>query len=227
MLLTAYGKIYFIASFADDNTLHSAQKNRETAINTIETSSQVLFDWFSDNFMKANSGKSHLLMSGTETTHANVDGSMIKSSQKEILLGINLDSELKFEDHVNFMCKKASQKLYALARIAPFMDLKQRRNIMKAFVESQFGYCPLIWMFHSRGLNNKINRIHERALRITYKDKSSTFQELLEKDNSVSIHHRNVQKLATEIYKVLHGFSPLILNDIFVAVSRPIQFSPK
>ena len=56
--------------------------------------------------MKANSGKSHLLMNGTETTHANVDGSMIKSSQKEILLGINLDSELKFEDHVNFICKK-------------------------------------------------------------------------------------------------------------------------
>ena len=213
-----------IASYADDNTLYSAQKNRETVINTIETSSQVLFDWFSDNFMKANSGKSHLLMSGTETTHANVDGSMIKSSQKEILLGINLDSELKFEDHVNFMCKKASQKLYALARIAPFMDLKQRRNIMKAFVESQFGYCPLIWMFHCRVLNNKINRIHEKALRITYKDKSSTFQELLENDNSVSIHHRNIQKLAIEIYKVLHGFSPPILNDIFVPVSRPYNF---
>ena len=83
---------------------------------------------------------------------------MIKSSQKEILLAINLDSELKFKDHVNFMCKKASQRLYALGRIAPFIDLKQRRN-MKAFVESQFGYCPLIWTFHSRGLNNKMNRI--------------------------------------------------------------------
>ena len=58
--------------------------------------------------MKANSGKSHLLMSGTKTTHANVDGYVIKSSQKEILLGRNIDSELKFEDHVNFMCKKAS-----------------------------------------------------------------------------------------------------------------------
>ena len=95
---------------------------------------------------------------------------------------------------------------------------------MKAFVEFKFVYCPLIWMFHSRGLNNKINCIHERALRITYKDKSSTFQELLEKDNSVSIHHRNVLKLAIEIYKVLHGFSPPILNDIFVPVSRPYNF---
>ena len=60
---------------------------------------------------------------------------------------------------------------------------------MKAFVESQFGNCPLIRMFHSRGLNIKINRMHERALRITYKDKSSTFKELLEAENSVSIHH--------------------------------------
>ena len=94
---------------------------------------------------------------------------------------------------------------------------------MKAFVQPQFGYCPLIWMFHSRGLNNKINRIHERALRITCKDKSSPFQKLLEKDNSVSI-HRNIQKLATEIYKVSHGFSPPILNDIFVPVSRPYNF---
>ena len=120
------------------------------------------------------------------------------------------------------MCKKASQKLYALAQIAPFMDLKQRRNIMKAFVESQFGYCPRIWMFHSRGL--KINRIHERALRTTYKDKSSAFQELLEKDNSISIHHINIQKHAIEICKVLHGFSPPILNDIFVPISRPHNF---
>ena len=62
------------------------------------------------------------------------------------------------------MCKKASQKLYALARIAPLMDLKRRRNVMKAFVESQFKYCPLTWMFHSRELN-KINRAHERVLR--------------------------------------------------------------
>ena len=169
--------------------------------------------------MKANGGKSHLLMSGKETTHANIDGSMIKSSQKEILFGINLDIELKFEDQFG------QDQLYALARIAPFMDLKQRRNIMKVFFGSQFGYCPLIWMFHSRGLNNKINRVHESALRITYKDKSSTFQELLEKGNSVSIHHKNIQKLAIEIYKVLHGFSQSILNDIFLPVSRTYNFS--
>ena len=75
-------------------------------------------------------------MSCTEITYANVESSMIKSSRKEMLLGINLDGKPKFEDHVNFMCKKPNQKLYALARIASFVDLKQRRNIMKALVES-------------------------------------------------------------------------------------------
>ena len=91
------------------------------------------------------------------------------------------------------------QKLNALARVTPFMDTNKKRTIMKAFVESQFSYCPLIWMFQSRGLNSKINRIHERALRITYNDKSSTFQELLHKDNSVLIRHRNIRVLATKI----------------------------
>ena len=87
---------------------------------------------------------------------------------------------------------------------------------MKAFVEPQCSYCPLIRMFHSRGLNNKINRIHERTLRIIFNDKSSTFQELLGKDNSLTTQHRNIRALATEIYKVLYGYSPAILNEVFV-----------
>ena len=76
---------------------------------------------------------------------------------------------------------------------------------MKSFIDSQFGYCPLIWMLHSRGLNNKIKRIHERALKITYNDKSSSYSELLSKDRSVTIHHRNIRDLTIEIYKSRTG----------------------
>ena len=86
---------------------------------------------------------------------------------------------------------------------------------MKTFVFSQFNYCPLVWMCHSRKLNNKINRLQERALRIVYNDKSSTFYQLLEKDKSVTIHTRNLQYLATEIFKVKIGISPIIMTEIF------------
>ena len=63
-------------------------------------------------------------------------------------------------------------------------------------------------MFHNRTLNNRINRIHERALRIVYRDKTSNFTELLQKDNAVIVHQRNLQVLATEVYKVKIGSRP-------------------
>ena len=86
---------------------------------------------------------------------------------------------------------------------------------MKAFIESQFNYCPLIWMFHSRTLTSKINSLHERALRIFCSNYKSLFYELLEKDKSFSIHHKNIQSLAIKIYKFLHNLSPCIMNNIF------------
>ena len=86
---------------------------------------------------------------------------------------------------------------------------------MNAFFNSQFSYCPLIWMFHSRLINNKINKLHERCLRIVYRDNQSTFEELLEKDNTVSVHQRNLRFLATELYEVLNGLSPDLMKDVF------------
>ena len=85
----------------------------------------------------------------------------------------------------------------------------------KAFIESQFNNYPLIWMLHSRTMNNKINRLHERSLRIAYSDQSSTFEELLERDKTFSIHHKNIQSLAIEIYKFVNGLSPEITNSVF------------
>ena len=84
---------------------------------------------------------------------------------------------------------------------------------MKAFITSQFSYCPLIWMLHSRTLNNRINNIHERALRLTYKDNKSSFKQLLEKDHSVTVHQKNLQVLITEIFKVKNNLAPDIMKD--------------
>ena len=86
---------------------------------------------------------------------------------------------------------------------------------MRSFISSQFGYCPLVWMFHSRKLNNRINRLHERALRIVYKDDNSSFDELLKKDESFTFHERNIQTMAIELHKVAYGLGPKIMNIIF------------
>ena len=89
---------------------------------------------------------------------------------------------------------------------------------MKSFIESQFNYCPLVWMFHNRTLN-KINRLHERALRIVYKDESQrdlSFKGLLNKDDTVSIHNRNLQKQAIVMYQVKNNLSPLPMKELFM-----------
>ena len=70
-------------------------------------------------------------------------------------------------------------------------------------------------MFRRRSLNNKINLIHERALRITYGDETSTFQQLLEKDNFVPIHDKNLRELATEMIKISINLTPEIAKEIF------------
>ena len=121
---------------------------------------------------------------------AQIENAKIWESKTEKLLGVKIDRTLNFDEHVRSLCKKAGRKLSVLFRLSSYMNVKQKRTLMKSSFECQFGYCQLVWMFYSRGVNNKINHLHEPALRIIHKDNISTFEELLEKDGSYSKHHK-------------------------------------
>ena len=100
------------------------------------------------------------------------------------------------------------------------LSFSKRRQCVKAYFESQFAYCPLIWMCHSRVLSAKINRLHYRSLQIIYRDYDTQFDELLEKYKSQKIHHRNIHALAIEMFKVTKGLSPDFMNDVFQSRKR-------
>ena len=210
-----------IVNYADDNTPFSIAKNIDSVIKEIESDSVILFQWLTHNRVKANPDKSHLLLSNKcNNLYAVINNHKINNSVSEILLGITFDNSFNFNEHVSNLCEKATNKLHALARISHYMNTDKKRVIMKAFIHSQFGYCPLIWMFCSRTMNARINRIHERALRIVYNDYKSSLDELLIKDNSFTIHHRNIQTLGIEIYKVINDISPEIMKEVFVLKSN-------
>ena len=142
--------------------------------------------------MKVNPGKCHILISTKNPIDVHFEGACIMSSSCENLLGITIDSDWKFDIFLTYAIKLA-KKINALCRVIGYMSLEKHRIVMKTFFESQSNYCPLISMLHSRTWNNKINSIHEEALRIVYSDYKSSFNTLLEKDGSPSIHYRNIK----------------------------------
>ena len=197
------------ANYADDNNPFASGNTPVEVLECLDNASVKLFERFSNNKMKANRDKCHLLTSSMTPTSINIKGHIINNSKFEKLLGVTFDCKLNFNVHLDHVLAKAGQKVHVLARIAPYMNISKRKLITNSFFTSQFSYCSLVWMCHSRLINNKINRLHETC------HKSSTFEELLEKDGSVTVHIRNIQKLAIEMLKVFKNLSPRIISDLF------------
>ena len=105
--------------------------------------------------------------------------------------------------------------------MASSLKFEQRKLLLNAFITAQFSYASVIWMFHFRKLNNQINHINERVFRLVYKDYTSSFDRLLLKDYSFRIYHRNLQKLAIEIFKLKFGLAPEIMKNIFPVTENP------
>ena len=206
-----------ICNFADDTTPSVCDKDLEFVICQLEEHSQVAINWFENNYMKMNSDKCHLLISGHkhEQIWAKIGNDKIWETRSVELLEVTIDNDLKFDEHLLKICLKTNKKLSALTRIKKYLDFHKMRVLFKAFFESQFKYCSLTWMFHSRKTNKGINQRHERALRLIYSNYELIFEELLDKDGSFCVHHYNIQTLAIELYKVYNNLSESIFSDLF------------
>ena len=206
-----------ICNFADDTTPYTIDMSLENLMAKLESAAQSALDWFHSNGMKLNSSKCHLLVCGNkfDCMLCEIGGLQIIETHLVQLLGVNIETELTFKNHMRIVCRKASQKLNALFRLCSITLFQKRRMLMQAFFISHLSYCPLVWTFHKRNINTRINNLHFRALRMVYREETSTFEELLERDGSVTIHQRNLQFLAIEMFKVEKGLAPIFMNEIF------------
>ena len=104
---------------------------------------------------------------GSENDDLIFDGIKLPNSCEEKILGVIIDTELKFDPHIRSMCKKAAKKLGVLNRISSLLETEKKKLVFNAVIKSHFSYCPLIWIFRSRRSNNLINRIYERSLKLS------------------------------------------------------------
>ena len=126
------GNTYF-ASYAHDNTPYTINQNTDSATKSLEELSIPLLSWFKENKLKLNLDKCQLIVSGTENVKIKLHDHTITNSKKKNLHVIIFDDKLKFQYHIENLCKKASLKLSALSRVAPFVDLPQKKILFNAF----------------------------------------------------------------------------------------------
>ena len=131
--------------------------------------------------------------------------STINESEYKKLLGITFDKKLSFRKHIEDLCKKAYQKLHALARLFTYIDTIKLEILMNSFVKSQSSYYPLVWMFHDRVLNSKLNLIQERTLRLVCKGSETECENLMKR--TLTTHQHNLQLLVIEVYKTNHSLN--------------------
>ena len=193
----------FLSNYADDNTPYIFGDNLKKIKDNLRNSFDTVRQWFCVNYMVLNAGKCHFMCLGNNTENETFlfHNILIENSKEQKIVGVIIDNKLNFKNHISELCKKVSQKVADLSRLSSCLYNSEKKIIFNSIIKSQFSYCPLVWMFCSRTLNNMINKLHERSLRIILNYYSSNFNILLENNNDISNHHRNIQPLLIEVFK--------------------------
>lgn len=205
-------------NYADDNTISYCDKNYDMMKSTLEADGSTLVEWFAENQMQANPEKFQALAIGKKTNEKrpvfSIQGAHIECSDYVKLLGVTIDSSLKFDVHISNICKKTARQINVLKRIGRFLPLSCRKIIYKSFIWSCFNFCPIVWHFCSEGNTKKLEKLNYRALKFVYKDYTSEYEQLLKRDESVPLKIRRQRLMAEEVYKILSNERPVYLENL-------------
>ena len=201
-----------LCNFADDNTLYTCCESLNEAKFLTESQCSLIIDWFKDNILKIIPEECQVIILGQkaipESFSVEIDNVLRKPVPEVTLLGVTLHNKLNFNSHASNTCKEASKKLSTLLRAGNWLNHSQNTTLIN--------YCHLVWMFCSKEANNEMEKLHKRPLQIIHDNFSSFYDDLRMKDNSATIHVRNLQFLMTEIFKTIHDKNPLFMKEIFV-----------
>jgi hypothetical protein len=159
-----------LTNYADDNTIDIIATSVETVLSALRQDTENAIKWFVDNFMQVNPSKFQFMFLKPITSKevppefVEVNGTNISCDSEVNLLGMTIDDKLKFDRHINKLCKNAVRQLNVMYRFKGFFYLKERKSMYNTFILSNFNYCPIIWHFCGKVCTKKIENIQERAL---------------------------------------------------------------
>ena len=212
-----------ICNLADDNTLYSCGERLTEIKENLVSDTKRILNWVRLNSLKVNPEKFQFMILGDKSHHKHIlkiNLIKVEASDDILLLGITIDKKLTFKQHIENLCRKAQYKLHASRRIGMFLTTEKAKILGNAFIDSQFNYAPLLWMFCRKTLYSKIEKIHHKTLKVIY-ESNDTYDNLLLQSNMVSVHQGHLRFLMTEIYKSISQLNPEFMWSYFTHKDMP------
>jgi hypothetical protein len=217
LFLNFNSKIY---NYADDNTLSCTEMDQTILEEKLKEDCVNAMKWFELNSMKANASKFQLMFLDRQNTlnsSITVGGSDIKATKSVNVLGVELDENLKFKTHIDEICGQAGKQINALKRIKHYLDRDSKKIIYNSYINSNFNFCSVVWMFSCKTQLEKIEKTNKRALRFVTNEGHLSYEEICTKEKQLTVYKRCVKNAAITMYKIRRGIAPQYLNEMFVS----------
>lgn len=206
-----------LCMFADDHQLYEMDKCFLELQSKLQENAVKASEWYDENMLKGNYGKYKTLTMGKqrENITVKIGGVEIESTEKLKLLGVTIDNQLQFTEHISNVCKRSSQRVGVLMRLRNLIPTRAKLQLYKSAILPYLTYCHTVWHFCRQSDARKLERVQERALRAVYCDSHSTYQQLLVKAELTTLVNRRLQDIAIIMYKVKHEMCPLNIRRLF------------
>ena len=215
-----------IANYADDNHLYNKNVCVENLLDDLVNDANAAVTWFHENHMVANPEKFQSIIlsrNGGVCTPISVENNDLCPTNEIKVLGVTLDDRLNFKSHVDDICNRASRQINSFKRFSKYLKIDRRLSVYKSFIQSNFSYSPVAWLFCGRKNSNKLEKLQERALRIVFNDFSSSYEFLCERANTLPLSFYQLRFLGIEMYKCIKKTNPTYLNDLFCEQTSDYQ----
>ena len=215
LLLQNFSSVF---NYADDNTLSFCHKDINVVKENLKIACELSIVWFRMNFMKVNAEKFQFMVLNSQSNTdmiLKISSAELKATDRMKLLGVNLDSKLCFNSHIESIITKASKQINVLSRLSKVLNTPCKLKVLDAFIMSNFNYCCLAYHHCRLGDARKLEMLLKRALRFVFLDFDLTYKELLRKAERSCLYVNRLRTMLLTVYKIIHGTCPPIEQNFF------------
>ena len=206
-----------LSMYADDHQIYHIGSDQSSVSSKLKDATK----WYDSNLLAGNLkkyqtiniGYSQAINSAAPALHVNNEE--IKNVQNLRLLGVTIDSKFTFTDHISAVCRKAGQRIGVLMRLRNLIPPEAKLKLFKSAVLQYLTYCHLVWHFCRCSDGQKLERLQERGLRVVYRDKHASYQQLLERAELPTLLNRHLQDICILMYKVKYNIGPTYICNLF------------